>query len=88
MEISGSVLSSGLSAVQAGQRRANQAATEIAGAAVSPPPEAQSTRSSDSNADLATGLVELQAGKIQVQAGAKVIETADEVLGTLIDTRA
>ena len=35
-----------------------------------------------------TGLVGLTQGRNEVQASARVIETADEVLGTLIDTRA
>lgn len=89
MEVSGSVLSSGLAAFQAGQRRVDVAAAEIAGAAVNTDPKAQETNSfAESNRDLVTSLVELQAGKLQAQAGAKVVETADEVLGTLVDIRA
>ena len=66
MEISGSAFSSGISAVQAGQRRVDQAATEIAGAAVKEPAKTQETsRVAESNRDLATSLVELQAGKVQ-----------------------
>lgn len=89
MEVSGSIFSSGISAVQAGQRRVDQAATEIAGAAVNKPVKAgETSQFSDNKRDLATSLVDLQIGKVQVQAGAKVIQTADEVLGTLVDTRA
>ncbi len=79
MEISGSAFSSGLSTVQSGQRRIEQAASEIASNTV--------TRSSDA-ADTAENLVQLSVGKTEAQAGAKVIETSDEVLGTLIDIRA
>ena len=38
--------------------------------------------------DLASSLVDLQVGKVEVQAGARVLETADAVLGTMLDTRA
>ena len=37
---------------------------------------------------LAGALVNLQQNKVQVQASAKVVSTMDEVIGTLIDTRA
>lgn len=79
MEISGSAFSSGLSTVQSGQRRIEQAASDIASNTV--------TRNSDA-ADTAESLVQLSVGKTEAQAGAKVIETSDEVLGTLIDIRA
>lgn len=38
--------------------------------------------------DLAGALVNLQQNKVQVQASAKVVSTLDEVIGSLIDTRA
>ena len=38
--------------------------------------------------DLVGALVGLQQNKIQVQASAKVVSTVDEVIGTLLDTRA
>ncbi|MGL4317748.1 MAG: hypothetical protein ACRCTL_14200 [Pseudomonas sp.] len=98
MQISGSAFSSGLNAIQAGQRRVDQAAVDIAGNAVTPPqpgetPPQQQVEPSqaleqNSQADLAQSLVALTIGKTEAQAGAKVVETADEVLGTLIDTRA
>lgn len=79
MQISGSAFSSGLNAVQSGQRRIDQAAFDIASAPVN--------RNSDA-ADTADNLVQLSVGKTEAQSGAKVIETSDEVLGTLIDIRA
>lgn len=79
MQISGSAFSSGLNAVQSGQRRIDQAASDIASAPVN--------RNSDA-AGTADNLLQLSVGKTEAQAGAKVIETSDEVLGTLIDTRA
>ena len=83
----------------AGQRgRVDQAAVDIAGNAVTPPPPGETppqqqvnpsqALEQNSQADLAQSLVALTVGKTEVQAGAKVVETADEVLGTLIDTRA
>ena len=85
MEISGSVLGAGIDAFQAGKRRVEVA---LAGAAASADPKTQEANSfAESNRDLVTSLVELQAGKLQAQAGAKVVETADEVLGTLLDIR-
>ncbi|MBB2493840.1 pyrroloquinoline quinone biosynthesis protein PqqE [Aquipseudomonas ullengensis] len=98
MEITGSAFNSGLNAIQAGQRRVDQAAVDIAGNAVAPQPPEQASQSQqvnqsqaleqNSQADLAQSLVALTIGKTEAQAGAKVVETADEVLGTLIDTRA
>lgn len=88
MEISGNILSSGVEAFQAGKRRMDVAAADIAGAVAPVDPKVQESNSfADSNRDLVTSLVELQAGKMQAQAGAKVVETADEVLGTLVDIR-
>lgn len=98
MEISGNAFSAGLSGIQAGQRRVDQAASEIAGNSlpaqqpsetpptqqVEPSPEALGAR----QPDLAESLVGLTQGRNEVQASARVVETADEVLGTLIDTRA
>ena len=89
MEISGSAFNSGLAAIQSGQQRVDQAATNIASSTVTRPEQARdSTALPDTNADLASSLVELKVGKTEAQAGAKVVETADEVLGTLLDIRA
>lgn len=38
--------------------------------------------------DLAGSLVEMNQNKVQVQASAKVVSALDEVIGTLLDTRA
>lgn len=91
MQISASsAFNSGLSSVQSGQQRVNQAASDIASINVEKP-AAQAANQSASQAqpvDLATSLVDLQIGKQQVQAGAEVIKTADDALGTLLDIRA
>lgn len=95
MQISGSALSAGLSAIQTGQRRVDQAAADIAGNAVNQQPGSATQLASQVPAseqstrpELADSLVALNVGKVEAQAGARVVETADEVLGTLIDTRA
>lgn len=96
MEISGNAFSSGLSGIQAGQRRVEQAAGEIASNTLPTQPPAEAPQrvepspqsQTNTQADLAESLVGLLQGRNEVQASARVVETADEVLGTLIDTRA
>lgn len=102
MQITPSAFSSGLSGIQTGQRRVDQAAFEIAGSGL---PQAQTTnqanqsnaqnqvnpspQSADPNSpDLTESLVALRVGENEVRANSRVVDTADEVLGTLIDTRA
>ena len=93
MEISGSsAFSSGLSSLQSGQRRVDQAAADIAGASV-PRTTAQAQPVLQPSTeirpkDVSNSLVDLQVGKVEAQAGARVLETADAVLGTMLDTRA
>jgi hypothetical protein len=85
MEISSaSAFTSGLAGIQNGQRRVDQAAVEIAGSSLSSGPAAGSATAPD----LTSLLLELEMGKVEVEAGAKVLKSADETLGTLIDTRA
>lgn len=90
MEISGNAFSAGLGGIQVGQRRVEQAASEIASSTVQGPQQTNPGAESQSvnSADLASSLVGLAQGRNEVQASARVVETADEVLGTLIDTRA
>ncbi len=92
MEISGSsAFSSGLSSLQSGQRRVDQAAADIAGASVPRTAQAQPVLQPSTETrpkDLSNSLVDLQVGKVEAQAGARVLETADAVLGTMLDTRA
>lgn len=98
MQISGSAFNAGLSGIQAGQRRVDQAASEIASNTLPVQPPAQTPPSQQvepnlearaaTQPDLAESLVGLTQGRNEVQASARVVETADEVLGTLIDTRA
>ena len=99
MEISANAFSSGISTIQSGQRRVDQAAAEIAGNAVAGPQQPTQTPAlnqvnpapaalGQSSADLTESLVALRVGQNEAQAGARVVRTADEVLGTLIDTKA
>lgn len=72
-----SVLSTGVQGLQSGLNRANQAAGQIA-----------RSGTTTENGDLATPIVELKNSELQAKASAAVIKTADELLGTLIDTKA
>lgn len=98
MEISGSsAFYAGLGAIQSGQNRVDQAASQIANTTVE---RAATSQSSDYQAerlrsvdrsqqmDLATSTVELALGKHQFELGVKVAKASDEMLGTLIDTYA
>ena len=99
MEISGSAFNSGINTIQSGQRRVDQAAADIASNSVRPQPQVSSapppnqvnaapSSAEQSRPDLAESLVALRQGQNEAEAGAKVVKTADEVLGTLIDTSA
>ncbi|MDX1693249.1 MAG: hypothetical protein R3208_05755 [Ketobacteraceae bacterium] len=72
-----SVLGSGLQGVQKGFSTVNQAADKIA----------KVDRSDNPAGDIAESAVSLQLGKLQVQASAKVIETANETIGSLINIK-
>ncbi|QXI28041.1 pyrroloquinoline quinone biosynthesis protein PqqE [Pseudomonas vanderleydeniana] len=97
MEISGSTaFYAGLSTIQSGQNRVDQAAGQIANTTVERSLKSQSSDSQverllsldRSQQDLSSSLVDLSQGKLQVELGAKVEKAADKALGTLIDTYA
>ncbi|MGX5217767.1 MULTISPECIES: hypothetical protein [Pseudomonas] len=79
--ITGSAFNAGLATVQSGQQRLERAAQTIASGAAPDAAQAGSPEITDQ-------LIELRVGQYHAQAGARLLETADEVLGTLIDTRA
>ena len=81
--IPGNTLATGLQGVQSGLERANRAAEDIVATASGTEAPSQEAPSS-----LAESVVELNVAENQVQASAAVVETADETLGTLLDTRA
>ncbi|AZD32230.1 hypothetical protein [Pseudomonas chlororaphis] len=98
MEISGNTaFYAGLSTVQTGQNRVDQAASQIASTTIERSVTSQSSevqverlRSVDRSqqSDLASNMVEMSMGKLQAELGVKIAKAADEVLGTLIDTYA
>ncbi|KIF65024.1 pyrroloquinoline quinone biosynthesis protein PqqE [Pseudomonas fluorescens] len=96
MEISGNTaFYAGLSSIQSGQNRVDQAASQIANSTIERSVTSQSSevqvnrlRGVDraQESDLASNIVELSQGKIQAELGVKVAKASDEVLGTIIDT--
>jgi hypothetical protein len=98
MEISGSTaFYAGLSTIQTGQNRVEQAAGQIASTVIDRSEKSQSSESQvdrlrsvdrSQQSDLASNVVEMSQGKFQVELGAKVAKASDEMLGTLIDTYA
>lgn len=78
MQISPGMMPAGLQAMQNGQRQMTEAAHAIANA----------NQPTTDIADLTTQLMQMEQAKHMVEAGSKVIQTADETLGTLIDTTA
>jgi hypothetical protein len=85
----------GLSAIQVGQDRVDQAATQIASTDIEVSGRSQSSdfqlenlRSVERSqrSDLSANIVELAAGKEQIQVGLAAQKASDEALGTLIDT--
>lgn len=77
--MSNSILSIGVQGVQAGFQRANEAATGIVKAGL---------ESGENLGDMAASIVDLKVSEQIVKASAAVIKSADETLGTLIDTSA
>ncbi len=97
------LLSSGFDTVRQGQYRANTAAGEIAraGAPTNPAaagaiplqpatgqPAATTQVESNRPVNLIDSMVSLQQAQREVEAGAAMIDTANEMLGTLVDTHA
>ena len=97
------LISAGLTSVRQGQNRISGAASDIARAALPVDPvaaTAQPAQPATGRAaasapvetarpvNLVDSLVELQQGRQQAEVGASVIDTADEVLGTLLDVTA
>ena len=91
-----SVLSTGIEGIKNGLETAQNAAQTIATASVSeatetdaatprPVPQPQDTNGLNT---LTEALVDLKVGENQVKASATVIKTADDMLGTLVDTKA
>ena len=96
MEISGNTaFYAGLSSIQSGQNRVDQAASQIANNTIERSVTSQSSevqvdrlRSVDraQQSDLSSNMVEMAQGKFQAELGVKVAKASDEMLGTIIDT--
>lgn len=97
------VMSAGLNGVRQGQYRMTNAASDIARVSMpedpaaasavpaqpaNPQPVASTPVETNRPVNLVDSLVELQQGRREVEAGVSVIDTADEVLGTLLDVTA
>ncbi|MGK9066738.1 hypothetical protein [Stutzerimonas chloritidismutans] len=77
------LLGAGLSAFQAGQQRVDGAATAIAELPIS-----ENSQAVAETVELTEELVQLKVGEYQARAGVRMLQTADEVLGTLVNTTA
>jgi flagellar basal body rod protein FlgG len=96
MEISGNTaFYAGLSSIQSGQNRVDQAASQIANTTIERSVTSQSSEAQvdrlrgvdrSQQMDLGSDMVQMAQGKFQVDLGAKVVKASDEVLGTIIDT--
>lgn len=78
-----SVLNAGLNGLRAGIDTANRAADDIARSV-----SAEQRIDSEQQPALEESAVNLLRAEQQVQASAEVVQTADEVLGTIIDIKA
>ncbi len=78
-----SILNSGVKGFQQATERANQAAQEIASQSVS-----DASKEGINQKDLVESLVDLKVAEHDAKANAKVIETAGELIGSLLDVKA
>lgn len=83
MEISSGMMPMGIQTIQNGQQQMAEAAQAVASSS------ANSAQAQDLNvAELTSHLVQMDQAKHLTMAGAKMVETADEALGTIINTLA
>ncbi|HCJ28194.1 MAG TPA: hypothetical protein DHV63_02595 [Pseudomonas sp.] len=80
MQITNNLLSAGLGAYQAGQQRVE--------AAAGTPPVAENSQAVTDTVELTEQLIQMKVGEHIAKAGAPMLQSADEVLGTLIHTQA
>ncbi|ANF24469.1 hypothetical protein [Stutzerimonas stutzeri] len=80
-----SLLSAGLGAYQAGQQRVDHASAVVADRTL---PAAETSQSMADTVELTEQLVQMKVGEHQANAGVRLLQTADEVLGTLVNTKA
>lgn len=75
-----SILNTGIQGFQQATQRASQAAQEIASQSVT-----DATQDSLEVNDLTSSLVDLKAAELDALANGRVIETASDLIGTLLD---
>ncbi|NVK36507.1 MAG: hypothetical protein HWE18_01160 [Gammaproteobacteria bacterium] len=75
----GGALSAGLAGIQKGEQQVTQAAQEVV--------SATTERPVTQTQDVAKALVEEKEGQRQVEASAKVVEAADQTIGSLVDIK-
>lgn len=85
MQITSNLLSAGLGAYQAGQQRVDNAGAALAAGAL---PVAENSQTVADAVELTEQLVQMKVGEHTAKAGVRLLQTADEVLGTLINTKA
>ena len=76
-----SVMATGMAGVHAGFQRANDAAQDIAQMAT------KESASGNAINDVTEAVVDLKVSELQVEASAKVVQTADDMMGTLINIK-
>lgn len=78
-----SVLNTGVQGFQDATRRAGEAAQSIASQSVK-----DASTESINQKDITSSLVDLKVAELDAKANAKVIETASDLVGTLLDVKA
>jgi UDP-N-acetylmuramate-alanine ligase len=73
----GGAFSAGLAGIQKGQEQVTQGAQQVA--------SANTQRPVEPNQDIAQSLMEEKQGQRQVEASAKVVDTANQTIGSLVD---
>jgi hypothetical protein len=73
----GGAFSAGLAGIQKGQEQVTQGAQKVA--------SANTQRPVEPNQDIAKSLMEEKQGQRQVEASAKVVDTANQTIGSLVD---
>lgn len=86
MNISASQFSAGLSAIQSGQQQMTEAAQNIAQSGTANAVDSATVAAPAVDVtNITEQLLQLEQAKIMTELGAKVVSSAEETLGTLID---
>jgi len=82
------MLSSGANGIQQGMKALESVAQEIAELNISDTSSAEEVSDSGRVGEMAEAIIDLKTYQRQVQVSAAVVQTADEVIGFLLDVRA